>query len=216
MHLHTIHTASAPPELHEPFRRISSPMRPPHAGTYEAPGTFRLDANAPIRAVRHQDSVEQVAGRFAAMSMDPVSPGAQNVRSGRPRPRPLQHNPQQHQRQHSDSIPSPSSPRPSARVDYGASFEVTWIRVQPLPFTRCKHLRNPWNLDRELKVARDGTELEPNVGAQLLALWDELGDSPQVPATSKKPGKKHGGKGKEIARYVSSFIRRVLDQFHLI
>ena len=42
-------------------------------------------------------------------------------------------------------------------------FEVEWIRVGELPFSSIKHLRNPWNQDKEVKVSRDGTELEPGL-----------------------------------------------------
>lgn len=35
-----------------------------------------------------------------------------------------------------------------------------------------KHLRNPWNQNREIKVSRDGTEIEPDVGRQLLNIWN--------------------------------------------
>jgi hypothetical protein len=52
------------------------------------------------------------------------------------------------------------------------SFRIEWIRTDSLPFFRTWHLRNPWNHGREVKVSRDGTELEPNVGQQLLNEWD--------------------------------------------
>lgn len=41
------------------------------------------------------------------------------------------------------------------------AFRVEWVRVGELPFSSIKHLRNPWNQDKEVKVSRDGTELEP-------------------------------------------------------
>lgn len=44
---------------------------------------------------------------------------------------------------------------------WGHSFRIEWIRHTPLPFSRTRHLRNPWNADREVKVSRDGTEVEP-------------------------------------------------------
>ncbi|KAH9172347.1 YT521-B-like domain-containing protein [Lactarius sanguifluus] len=50
-------------------------------------------------------------------------------------------------------------------------FRIEWIRTDPLPFFRTRHLRNPWNHGREVKVSRDGTELEPTVGQQLLDEW---------------------------------------------
>jgi hypothetical protein len=42
------------------------------------------------------------------------------------------------------------------------AFKIEWIRVGPLNFSRTRHLRNPWNGDREVKVSRDGTEVEPS------------------------------------------------------
>lgn len=44
---------------------------------------------------------------------------------------------------------------------WGHSFRIEWIKHTPLPFSRTRHLRNPWNADREVKVSRDGTEVEP-------------------------------------------------------
>lgn len=41
-----------------------------------------------------------------------------------------------------------------------------------LPFQRTRLLRNPWNGNREVKISRDGTEIEPSVGARLLKEFD--------------------------------------------
>ena len=41
-------------------------------------------------------------------------------------------------------------------------FRIQWLHVDALPFNRTRHLRNPWNFDREVKVCRDGGELEPS------------------------------------------------------
>lgn len=43
------------------------------------------------------------------------------------------------------------------------SFKVEWVRIGELSFSSIKHLRNPWNQDKEVKVSRDGTELEPGM-----------------------------------------------------
>jgi hypothetical protein len=70
---------------------------------------------------------------------------------------------------------------------WGESFKIEWVRTERLPFNRTKHLRNPWNHDREVKVSRDGTELEPSVGQSLLEEWDKpdpaLQDSPDPSKT---------------------------------
>ncbi|KAL1413102.1 hypothetical protein Q8F55_000851 [Vanrija albida] len=71
-------------------------------------------------------------------------------------------------------------------------FRLQWIKVGPLSFSRTRHLRNPWNGDREVKVSRDGTEVEPGVGAQLLAEWDRL-DAPASGAGVKTGGAGGGG-----------------------
>jgi hypothetical protein len=44
----------------------------------------------------------------------------------------------------------------------GLPFRIQWIKVGSLAFGRTRLLRNPWNADREVKVSRDGTEVEPS------------------------------------------------------
>jgi len=89
----------------------------------------------------------------------------------------------------SNSGPSPQlqgqgegGEQPSAvtEVSWGDSFAVEWLCTDRVPFHRVKHLRNPWNRDREIKISRDGTELEPTVGQRLLDEWHKLAD-PQLP-----------------------------------
>ncbi|KAI9058235.1 hypothetical protein FKP32DRAFT_1581944 [Trametes sanguinea] len=69
---------------------------------------------------------------------------------------------------------------------WGEPFRVEWIRTDRLPFTRTRHLRNPWNHDKEVKVSRDGTELEPSVGQALLDEWTKL-DQAQSPPAAANP-----------------------------
>ncbi|KAF8157962.1 YT521-B-like domain-containing protein [Crassisporium funariophilum] len=64
---------------------------------------------------------------------------------------------------------------------WGDCFAVEWCCTEKLPFHRTRHLRNPWNHDREVKVSRDGTELEPTVGQRLLDEWEHLAE-PQLPS----------------------------------
>ena len=60
---------------------------------------------------------------------------------------------------------------------WGEPFKVEWICTDRLPFFKTRHLRNAWNHDREVKVSRDGTELEPKVGLQLLEEWVQLAEA---------------------------------------
>ena len=79
-----------------------------------------------------------------------------------------------------------SPPRQSSSDSWGKPFRVEWIRTDPLPFQRVKKLRNPWRDNRQVKVSRDGTELEPGVGRQLLEEWNRSASAAAV--DSSKPG----------------------------
>lgn len=57
---------------------------------------------------------------------------------------------------------------------WGKPFKVEWISTTRLPFYRTRGLRNPWNSNREVKIARDGTELETATGRRLLGLFHRL------------------------------------------
>lgn len=60
---------------------------------------------------------------------------------------------------------------------WGKPFKIEWISTNRLPFYRTRGLRNPWNANREVKIARDGTELEPAVGERLIQMFHRLGPS---------------------------------------
>lgn len=55
--------------------------------------------------------------------------------------------------------------------DWGKPFKIEWVSTNRLPFYRTRGLRNPWNSNREVKIARDGTELEPSVGKRLVQMF---------------------------------------------
>ena len=53
----------------------------------------------------------------------------------------------------------------------GKAFAIEWLSTTRVPFYRTRGLRNPWNENRKIKIARDGTEVEPRVGRRLLNLF---------------------------------------------
>lgn len=55
---------------------------------------------------------------------------------------------------------------------WGKPFQLEWLSTARLPFYRTRGLRNPWNSNREVKIARDGTEIEPSVGRRLIGLFN--------------------------------------------
>lgn len=66
---------------------------------------------------------------------------------------------------------------PVVAQSWGKPFKVEWLSANRLPFYRTRGLRNPWNANREVKIARDGTELEPSVGERLIQMFHRLGPS---------------------------------------
>lgn len=82
----------------------------------------------------------------------------------------------------------PDEDKPNERPDgWGREFKVQWLCTERLPFHRTRHLRNPWNQDREVKVSRDGTELEPGVGQRLFEEWSKPEPIPTTTASASSP-----------------------------
>ncbi|XP_029985582.1 YTH domain-containing protein 1 isoform X2 [Sphaeramia orbicularis] len=53
----------------------------------------------------------------------------------------------------------------------GGVFKIDWLCRRELPFTKTAHLSNPWNEHKPVKIGRDGQEIQPDIGAQLCALF---------------------------------------------
>ncbi|OTA85649.1 hypothetical protein M434DRAFT_60048, partial [Hypoxylon sp. CO27-5] len=70
---------------------------------------------------------------------------------------------------------------------WGKPFKLEWLSTTRLPFYRTRGLRNPWNSNREVKIARDGTELEPSVGKRLIGLFNRI-QSPAPMPMGSRPG----------------------------
>lgn len=75
---------------------------------------------------------------------------------------------------------SPDRENQTGGQDWGRQFEIEWMSTNRLPFYRTRGLRNPWNANREVKIARDGTELEPGVGRRLVQMFHRPAPSPQA------------------------------------
>jgi len=76
--------------------------------------------------------------------------------------------------EHSDGEAESSSREGAEGGDgqnWGRQFQIEWISTARLPFFRTRGLRNPWNANREVKIARDGTELEPGIGRRLVQMF---------------------------------------------
>ncbi|KAM4527615.1 3'-5' RNA helicase YTHDC2 isoform 2-T3 [Odontesthes bonariensis] len=59
----------------------------------------------------------------------------------------------------------------------GGVFSVEWIHKEDLSFQSTQHILNPWNDNKRVQISRDGQELEPLVGSQLLSLWERTSGS---------------------------------------
>jgi hypothetical protein len=73
----------------------------------------------------------------------------------------------------------------AAAAGWGKPFSVEWESTRRVPFFRTRGLKNFWNAGREVKIARDGTEIETRVGRRLIGLFG---------------GREWGGRGEGIGR----------------
>lgn len=135
-----------------------------------------LDRNAPVQAVRNKASTDGTKSAVSALqaveeennsiSSDDGDAGEEQLKD--------------------DVMPSMTKNAGSDEQQaWGQPFKVEWLCTDRLPFFSTRHLRNPWNQDREIKVSRDGTEVEPGVGQQLLEQWRTLAAAPTMTETSK-------------------------------
>ncbi|KAG9096351.1 hypothetical protein FS749_008663 [Ceratobasidium sp. UAMH 11750] len=197
---------SAPPELGEAHRQLTNPardaneaesfdrIRPSRAAVVIAKSSepFELDMTAPYRAARemlgpskqqesHVDG-DGIVHKDTALTTDELE-RARNLSGDQP-PRPI--------RESLASVEASLSVAPAAGEEktegWGKPFKIKWIRTEKLPFHRTRHLRNPWNNDREVKVSRDGTEVEPSIGQKLIEEWDRVVEqeaAAAAPSTSR-------------------------------
>ena len=178
--------SSAPAEFHGPHHRLSHPTQNMGAGPSRAFNSlpFELDAGAPYRAIRDAHSSIHQADHPTIPAPSEESEDIQ---------------------EHAQDVALQTVVEELAKdlkegfaEALGRPFRVDWIRTEPLSFFHTKHLRNPWNHGREVKISRDGTELEPRVGWQLLEEWDKRPPSPaDVPATTSRSARRRGGSKSE-------------------
>jgi len=132
------------------------------SGNQGLPDGFELDPGAPVRAQRNIDE-GVLPGAASHLSLDAVAEEDDKLHG-----------------QVDADIDGVLKPGGTEREGWGESFKIEWLCTDRLPFFRTRHLRNPWNHDREIKVSRDGTELEPSVGQKLLDEWESMVAEPDA------------------------------------
>ena len=75
---------------------------------------------------------------------------------------------------------------------WGKPFQVEWLSTTRLPFYRTRGLRNPLNANREIKIARDGTDVDVAIGRKLVSLFHQ--EATSSPAAGSGSGSSSGGR----------------------
>lgn len=80
------------------------------------------------------------------------------------------------------NAPQQQSSGGSSTASWGNPFGLEWVKIRRLPFHKTRHIRNAFNNGKEIKISRDGTEVEPAAGEQLIeAFWaDAESDAEQA------------------------------------
>lgn len=92
---------------------------------------------------------------------------------------------------------------PAQPTTFGKAFQISWQSTERLPFYRTRGLRNPWNANREVKIARDGTELEPTIGRKLIGMFEQQAQI-NAAARSSGPPPQYGGYPPQMPPYASA------------
>ncbi|VDK20313.1 unnamed protein product [Taenia asiatica] len=77
---------------------------------------------------------------------------------------------------------------PSSRMSVNvlsSPFKLDWVTKHELPFTSVSHLTNSWNDGKQVKIGRDGQEIEPVCG-QALCRHFPLDSMESIPAIVRK------------------------------
>jgi hypothetical protein len=181
---------SAPAILGKPHSPFS--LRTPHQKqslpTMNSPkqthgDSFELDPSAPVRAMRGNHGTTSESSSKVVPSLEVVTEAEEEKAEGQEDDGGLEGD-KDNVAEGGDEPERGDGGREDA---WGECFKIEWICTEKLPFYRIRHLRNPWNHEREVKVSRDGTELEPIVGQRLLDEWRNLAEQPAV-----GPGKPSG------------------------
>ncbi|EGN94027.1 hypothetical protein SERLA73DRAFT_189179 [Serpula lacrymans var. lacrymans S7.3] len=144
---------------------------------------FALDRSAPIRALRDKKGTdESISGTTS--SLQPVKEennGGDGEEENEVKEKRLGNS------EPDQGIVQPKEGEVHEAI-WGEPFRVEWLCTERLPFYRTRHMRNPWNHDREVKVSRDGTELEPGIGQQLIDEWLALAHTASQGERSRNAG----------------------------
>lgn len=125
-----------------------------------APERFELDPLAPVRAIRSKPGDAEVTA--VEVSRDSEVSTVAVMTCDVPRGRP-------------EVKTSGGGTQEGEQVGgWGGSFKIQWLSTERVSFQKTRNIRNPWNRGREVKVSRDGTELEPGVGHMLIEQWASL------------------------------------------
>lgn len=191
---------SAPPEMHHAHRQLSRPAGTAQSQTIDDRNPQYDRARSQEMQARVNESIARNSPQHEVFELDPRGPlWHMREHSAPPQSAPEEalrwgSVPQEalgtvveegtdNQDQEETGLTDKEGP------SWGETFKVQWIRTDRLPFYRTRHLRNPWNHDREVKVSRDGTELEPSVGQALLDEWEKPAPPPPVgtPSGERRP-----------------------------
>jgi len=153
---------------HIPNASIASSMHPTFGEDFE------LDPAAPIRAIRSPQARESAAEEQQLSGSGGQVTTLQSVTEEEEKPEAV--SAIETKQKSEEVVPGARDDQQAREETWGESFKIVWLATEKLPFNRTRHLRNPWNHEREVKVSRDGTELEPAVGQKLLDEWARLKD----------------------------------------
>ncbi|KAF9429343.1 hypothetical protein BGZ76_001435 [Entomortierella beljakovae] len=83
---------------------------------------------------------------------------------------------------------------------WGIRFPVNWMHVHKVPFSRTSHMLNSLYENREVKVSKDGTEVDQVVGEQLLSLFKKSSQNRRGRSSVRDSGSRSNSEAGESSR----------------
>lgn len=94
--------------------------------------------------------------------------------------------------------------KPDGKDHWGNVFQVKWIKIHDLPFRSLTHLRNAYNDNLPIKRSRDGQELPPHIGKDMVVMMDTEVKAPSAVDARTGSSRHRGGRARRRDRGAST------------
>ncbi|KAI8818944.1 YT521-B-like domain-containing protein [Fimicolochytrium jonesii] len=90
--------------------------------------------------------------------------------------------------------------------EWGKPFRIRWVLTQPLSFSLLKDVTNAWNGNKNIKISRDGTEIDPRAGSWVCEEFHREKERQNKKIAAENIETKDNERGVSVARIDASTV----------